>query len=510
MAMKGSATIELTNADGSKEIIKHDNMITNAVNDLCVSQRGEMATILKMVNQGDNYAQTMFGGLLLFDAELNSDPSDYVIPSTKITGYASQNAYTGLDLARGSFNGAEGGVQEDGSYKFVWDFGTSQGNGTIKSLALCPNIMGRIGATDTRDTNGDGSSVEPSLRAPSEPFNSYGRMLNSSGETAGISNWCYNIVAVKDDIAYALDYYNVFWESGYKSRCISENGGVLKIHRFKLGASSISLADEVGMARYIDCIDVQLPAAFTSVLYISRSLVGTYYDVENSKLIVFPASFKDDVPINGTFPYIDIDFNNQMRVTSYTFTNTTAGTMAKFYGYNSNIGDSLLAYTFFVIKDYIIVATGNPREGYSDMVGNIYIVDRNDNTKIVKATLSGADFEFTGYNYTKYLGIVPHFVGKNILVFAIGGSSGGAGIPYILDLTTGVCKKTNYPKLYPPYNNFGSDVAQICTGPYLKYYVNVNPFILTTKNNLDSPVIKTASQTMKITYTLSEVNESEV
>ena len=45
---------------------------------------------------------------------------------------------------------------------------------------------------------------------------------------------------------------------------------------------------------------------------------------------------------------------------------------------------------------------------------------------------------------------------------------------------------------------------------YASYRLTINPFILTTKNNLDAPVVKTASQTMKITYTLSESNESGV
>ena len=130
MSIKGSATIELTNADGSKETYKHDNMITNAVQDLCMSQRGEMATILKIVDNGDSYAQALFGGLLLFDETLNSDPADYFLPTVKCTGYASQDAYAGLDTCRGSFNASEGGVQTDGSYKFVWDFATSQANGT--------------------------------------------------------------------------------------------------------------------------------------------------------------------------------------------------------------------------------------------------------------------------------------------------------------------------------------------------------------------------------------------
>ena len=92
MALKGTATIGLTNADGSKEIYKHDNMITNAVNDLCMSQRGEMATILKIVNNGDSYAQALVGGLLLFDETLKSDRADYLLPTVKCTGYASQDA----------------------------------------------------------------------------------------------------------------------------------------------------------------------------------------------------------------------------------------------------------------------------------------------------------------------------------------------------------------------------------------------------------------------------------
>ena len=148
MAIKGSATIELTNADGTKQIIKHDNMITNAVADMFRSYMGDMPLIHKLNFYDYTYAGTIFGGLLLFDDILNDDASDYAIPSTKITGYASNTAYSGKDLSRGSRNIAESGLQEDGSYKLVWDFGTSQGNGTIQSIALCPIAMGKIGASD--------------------------------------------------------------------------------------------------------------------------------------------------------------------------------------------------------------------------------------------------------------------------------------------------------------------------------------------------------------------------
>ena len=501
MALKGSATIELTNADGSKEIIKHDNMITNAINDLCLSQRGEQAAILKMVNQNDSYAQAMFGGLLLFGDTLNDDPDDYELPTTNIIGYASQSAYAGLDLARGSFNQSEGGIQEDGSYKFVWDFATSQANGTIKSLALCPNVMGQIGASDT--IVGSERSDFRFVREPQTPFNSYGRMLSDSESIDGAPSWCYHIAAIVGDIAYAVNYYNIFNESNNAARCIVNNGGILKLYRFKLGTASISLADKVAMARYIDCIDITLPAELLSVLTTSkdRYTISLYFNQRDNKLIVFPCSAKSNVAVNGTIPYIDIDLVNNMNITKYTFTNTTAGAITMVQN-NSFVSDYDASYNFFVIEDYILVIAGDAG------ARKLYVVDRTDNTKINVAhgALTTNDIYFS-----------PLFVEKNIIVVGLRTSLSTSNIDdvFIINLKTGEMRHTNVKGSTPVISakaniSFGNKVVKIRTGTYLTYYVTINPFILTTKNNLDSPVLKTASQTMKITYTLSEVAESGV
>lgn len=499
MALKGTATIELTNADGSKEVIRHDNMITNAVNDLCFSQRGEMAAILKMVDNNASYAQSLFGGLLLFDEELNSDPDDYFIKTTKITGYASQNAYAGLDTARGSFNESEGGVQPDGSYKFVWDFSTSQGNGTIKSIALCPNVMGQIGASDTIVSSE--KQTFNFVKAPTAPFNSYGYMLDSSGYTNGISNYYYNIVAIIGDIAYALDYYNVYHDSSNQSRNVKKNGGILKFYKFKLGNENISLADRVAIARYIECIDVQLPADFVSSLYEYSNAypISYFFNQPEGKLIVFPCQLASDVAINGTIPYLDIDLINNMRISSYTFTNTTAGVFSKLNGGQSCIASDDAVYNFFVTKDYVVARTKVGTES------RMYIVDRNDNTKVKKVMFAGSELYESEVNELAR-SFRPIFVNNNILVFA------GIHV-YILDMDTGVAKRTN--ARIDSFNSkanvsFGNKIILAKTGSYLTYYQTINPFILTTKNNLDSPVAKTASQTMKITYTLSELDESEV
>ena len=74
-------------------------------------------------------------------------------------------------------------------------------------------------------------------------------------------------------------------------------------------------------------------------------------------------------------------------------------------------------------------------------------------------------------------------------------------------METGIIKKTN-AKVLSNYGNcmvdIGEDSVFARTYTYMNYRLMMNPFVLTTKNNLDSPVTKTSSQTMKITYTLKE------
>ena len=74
----------------------------------------------------------------------------------------------------------------------------------------------------------------------------------------------------------------------------------------------------------------------------------------------------------------------------------------------------------------------------------------------------------------------------------------------VIDLATGKIKDTNINMMSEANNiDIGNTSVFAMTGQNLLYSMSFNPFILCTKNNLDSPVTKTASQTMKITYTLS-------
>ena len=494
MALHGSATIELTNADGSKEVIKHDNMITNAVNDLLKSQRGELATIMKHMENGESYAQALFGGILLFGETLDTDANKYFLPTTNIVGYASQDAYGGNDIARGSFNESEGGLQEDGSYKFVWDFATSQANGKISAIALCPNVMGQIGASD--------SIVNSERKDFSEkngvvaPFNTNGRMLNSSGSTEGIANYNFFVMAVIGDIAYCIDKANVYYDGNYSDRYFKNNGNILKLYRFKLGANNISINNYCGMATYLDKIDVQFPSDFIDALYNYNSEypLAFWFNSKDKKLIVFPCYKKSDIEVNGTTKYIEIELANNNTVNTYTFTNNTGGKILR--GGNNFDSYDEQSYTMFICNDYIV--------NFS-IVGSenkMYVTKKSDNTLVKEVKYSNS--KGFGFSSTNTLYFTPVFCRDNILVFSHMIDIGNYYY-YILDMETGIIKKTNAKVLSNQCMvDIGEDSVFARTYTYMNYRLMMNPFVLTTKNNLDSPVTKTSSQTMKITYTLKE------
>lgn len=514
MAIKGSATIELTNADGTKQIIKHDNMITNAVADMFRSYMGDMPLIHKLNFYDYTYAGTIFGGLLLFNDRLNDDASDYAIPSTKITGYASNTAYSGQDLSRGSRNIAESGLQEDGSYKLVWDFGTSQGNGTIQSIALCPIAMGKIGASDAPVISeyvsyrlGEEAYVYGKYSEAKGAFTDYYRLINATVD--GVDPQYLNPVAIVGDIIYAVDSRNVDYNYYDEMACnLINNGGILKLYKFKFQFNSVSISATTGRAKYVETIDVQIPTEIVNLAYTNTSnnqcgVVGIHFNKRDNKLIVFPYSLKTALAPNATLPYVEIDMIDNYKVTNCSMTNTTNQSLSIygkwFYGYGSRCG-------LYISNDHILMIGGTGADA------RMYVINRTDNAKVVKVKIGGEDFVPYNLNYKNALNFCPKIINNNtaVVTFGVFNSTEPYDM-YIIDLTTGVAKKCNTVtnsysgKVINILRPIMTDGAIVYDSDYhMSCTPKLNPFILTTKNNLDEPVVKTASQTMKITYTLTE------
>ena len=130
--MKGKTKIILTNVEtGEQEIHEDENLITNALD--------KIINIEMAMNHAPNdrilpVATNLLGGIMLFDGALTEDPDNIHFPAeAHLVGYANQSVNTD-DKYRGSYNSIESGKTMNG-FVSVWDFGTTQANGTIKAVA---------------------------------------------------------------------------------------------------------------------------------------------------------------------------------------------------------------------------------------------------------------------------------------------------------------------------------------------------------------------------------------
>ncbi len=131
--LKGHVQIDLHNHNsGFTERYEQENMLTNAVKYMlgnCLNMRqNPYQLMLPLSTYG-------LGGIFLFDGRLTEDPDNVNFPSdVGLVGHAGQSQNTSLST-RGSLNTLES-MRLDTGFQNVWDFNTSQANGTIASIAL--------------------------------------------------------------------------------------------------------------------------------------------------------------------------------------------------------------------------------------------------------------------------------------------------------------------------------------------------------------------------------------
>ena len=187
--MKGKTEIILTDVHtGEQKKVLEQNMTTNALNDIFL-QEGYMKDASEMY--GSNFQpiyQKLLGGILLFDKTLEENAANYFAPAgTNLTAcgvYGVKNT-TG-DTLRGDYNSDESYLDTRAkTMKYVYDFPTSKGNGTIASVCL---------------TSANGG------------YSSYGAETDgSTGQTAAYflgTGGSRTFVSTSSEYAFAVDYQN--------------------------------------------------------------------------------------------------------------------------------------------------------------------------------------------------------------------------------------------------------------------------------------------------------------
>lgn len=406
----------------------------------------------------------VIGGILLYQDPIEEDPSIIYAPlDNPLVGYASDDVNPNDDTQRGSRNLTESEAV-DGGFKYVWDFATSQANGTISCICLSNNVAGRGCKYDQ---------------------NYFVRMKADtvqSGEYSGINYRNNNRTYIAE--GYRLELIMPKNGTTVTIRKVPEDyiHAMLQIRTYMKVFLEASEETEVDMGHYPywshysggsrDGEDVPYWSDEASLDYFSHAADGNWYGICRKQNFVFRK-------IKYGNEYYD-STGYEWFLTTINKDGSTDRAIALPDGTSSinNIGMS---------GKWLMFAIGT----------TVYKLDTTNaaNLQVVANATYNSDFQFTFrvdddvvINGWYYLDGEPKLYVRNISTEKSGEYGG--------QRTIARYKTYAFHEYY--YYSYGYH--------FRKELYMYTPY-LATINNLATPDIKTADQTMKITYTLTEMEK---
>ncbi len=463
--IKGHVAIELHNhKTGLRDRIEGDNMVTNALG-------YAIPNIIGANYSADNIMpiyQKALGSVMLFDGLLTEDKNNIFFPSeAHLVASANRNLNT-TDSDRGSLNAAES-YKTDTGYQSVWDFSTSQANGTIKSLALTLNAY-------SKDQN---SAIAYNFVSP---FMRYG-IKNDNGETTfSAYPLCY-------DADNQMLYYISASKGGIQSYQ-EEDESRKKVTRYKTECHVIKT-------------------------YVPTSQFKLADKSNNAELGEEVATFYLET---GT-SYIDLRGAIRNGYDGYAYICTPRGAEGKVEIYKLKISDysfelsELISFTCKSTKMYNQWGYSTVSKGYAYIISlekkSIYIVNLANPVDVSECTLPNDLVVYDRLTALKNGGVA--FSTQK----PISGTSNyeyREGICYpdgkmITSRYYTTTMNQYYPIFYPP-RLFADNLMTFGSYAYNGHTSQgalVNNY-LGTIYNLPQPIVKTAASSMKVVYTLTDID----
>jgi hypothetical protein len=443
--MHGHTTIELTDVStGKKKIIEHDNDF----------QAGVLASYMRSLGAFNANPYTngtwaglpiwrnLCGGLLCFEDEIDNSQNEvpYMPAGNKMTAngaYMVTNSGTPTEM--GSYNSVESHTDGNDSVTFVYDFTTSQGNGTISCVCLTTEVGGYIG---------------------------YGNRSGNSHDTKKAWNTNQSSRAITG-LAYKNNVYTFALDTTNSKISVTK-----KPTEITKGSIFDNIAEDAVDVTYTGTIS---GTALSQVIYMG-----------SGKVALFPYSTNfDSIASGGTYSFLIYDLEAET-ATVKTITNNTGVSLRTRY-VNPNHQSQIPIYG--ITENYIYLREGS---GEYPHESGLYAIKLSDSTyNLVDSNVSISIITTRTYQAIGML-LSPG-------IFAYGSK--------IYDESTNLAYPTN--GIFSDGNYYAGhqyeDVHDAIFNPNTGY-VYKNPLLLATVNNLDDSVTKTATQTMKITYTLTKAS----
>ena len=486
MALKGKTTFELTDVNtGEVEVIEDSNMITNGLQDFLDTYGYFGVDVLSKDKMGANSLWVnALGGLFLFDSRLEENVENTFMPAgVKMIGNGSKDmSNSGAVTELGSYNTTESGLQSDGSIKLVYDFSTQQANGTIACVCLTSKLGGYIGM-------GSENGYYNSSYNLKEYMSDDKHQLYSG--IAGAKNYLPHLMypVYRENVIYLTNPYNISYKSDYADQHWSTTKKI-QILKVRAGFSSVSIKDKNVLSNNIlATYDIDIPQDILDSSGTYKYGTIPFSDNDGNIFMVFGRTSADNSFNANYFSFSNNSYvwimkiDRDMQVTAYKFTNNTGNTL--YVSRKTTVFDGGYIWTYTKNSPY-----------------TLYGIKYSDSTQIIETGVS----KDSRYNL--------FVLGRNLIgICKSHVSSSYYNPPDIYDAVNRTLKKTN-GTIYDNSEIFIPFIDR--KGVYISVY-NVNsglspnffsvikdPRYLATINNLSEPVVKTASKTMKVTYTITE------
>jgi hypothetical protein len=515
MALHGKTTIQLFDAETKElvEEVKSDNLVTNAFanvfggifNFLCANMKSGYRTY-QIPNKISTLYSDIFGGVMIFDEALDAD-EDHIIPSgeecSHMIGCGNQSTGITGSLYTGVLSSDET-VVTDKSVTFAWDFTTAQCNGKIASICLTSNVGGHAGVrNNAADANcnfavGDNDNYNPTSIDSGVSWSNTRCLINIGSQDSNRGRG--RIIDKSGKKAYS--YYRGTLSTYDISKQLTPNQSIF--NNFSIG-SELSAEATNSVTSYTS----------DGILSFDNDIMYLYPSVSSSKASI-PKMDK-----TGSVTTISLDLTNlKLSIDSFFSPNTTS--------YQRIINSSAK----FIYNGYLYLMYGFIKKDGST-------VSYDDRFRIYKVNLSNSEFTYNDITWdddfrTLVNGISNDF-GSMYTDSAMGGGfcwindtvyyypsktvanlSVYALFRIDLENCTMDTHATFFTKVPGELNMVEKDDIGWIFEPYMwitRHYSTDNkagyyPILflpyLATINNISGNLVKDASKTMKVIYTLTE------
>lgn len=441
---------------------------------------------------------TCFSSILLFQENLEENPNNFIPNLSKQhnIGYA-VNPYSGTNPLRGTLNSAETKDLENGR-RYVWDFGTDKANGTIRSIGMTNYHRGFHGLKKSeivlagmedythletfRGFNSNSSSMFSSQDALSN-YNLYGASVLAASFPGFAPVGIYN----KNEILF------------YKTVDASKTATFQTMH---LNYSTLTLKTK--NSSWTTEIQKTTQCELSTRFVADDNYLYSFYAVDNNKFAFVKFDIKtfeiikdeyvtvQDMNLNRIGPKDGIEYRGYY----YLLVCDSSRIMKGIYRINTT---DFSDFDYASVEDFLHIPSDWANNEYSQWVfmvlaGGLFLVSTKS---YGSANMPSGNRPAIGqYAFA----IDENSLNTNPIIWRDVLTSynwGRYGDPY---------KILPSPAMPNPYCIAASPIPSIGnTSSTNQVKFGINTMFLSTINNLSTPVVKNETQTMKVTYEITEI-----